>query len=228
MARAAADVIAHLARAGREGAAARAYAFFKKVPFAVDDRAQLVVAVVPLPLEMERLDEALFSDRQFHTSFNNRVNGFNYRHRGMKADFLIVVPGSSSPRERDGHFEFVVWADGSGDSIQTARLYASGLFIFTRKLYCDQTPKWVHTGFITETTQLVLDFAGELYQDYGIDVRTVGVQAALVNAGDFELRGGDPLGAGTAVMVQDCFFRRNQSYFLCHSPNLAARESNAR
>lgn len=188
MGRAIADVTAHRARAGRESEGARARAFFLQLPYAIDDRAQLAVATSPLPLEPERFDEALFRTKEFHDSFNHRVNNFNARHRGMKADFLIIVPGSSSSREREGHFEFVVWGDGGGDPMQMARLYSSGLFVLTRALYCYQTPKWVHSDFIVETVLLSLAFAGELYEDFGIDARAVGVQAALLNANEFELR----------------------------------------
>jgi hypothetical protein len=187
--RASADVKAHVARAGREGNAARAHDLFKSLPFGMDGRPQLSVAIVPLPLEPDRVDPKLFGDREFQNAFTRRVVDFNNRYRRGVSAYLLVVPGGTSPIDRLDHFEFLVHAQGDDEPwTQVGRYFPSGMFVFNRVLYCSEQPQWVHAEFLTEAITLTLSFAMELYEDVGIHVRTVAAQAALLNAQNFEVR----------------------------------------
>src|SRR5580692_7408927 len=187
--RARADVEAHRARVGREQAGARAREFFESLPFAADERPQLAVAILPLPIEPARVDPKAFGDREFQSAFTRRVTDFNNRYRlGVKA-YLFVVPGGLSPADHFDYFEFRVQAQGSNEPwTQLGRYFPSGTFIFNRILYCHQQPQWLHVEFLTEAVMLTLQFVSEFYEDMGIHVRAVAVQGALLGAEAFDLR----------------------------------------
>lgn len=187
--RASADLAAHVARIGQDENAARARDFFNTLPFGVDDRPQLSVAIVPLPLEPDRVDPKLFGDREFHNAFTRRVVDFNNRYRLGSSAYLLVVPGGTSPLDRLDHFEFLVHAQGDDEPwTQLARYFPSGMFVFNRVVYCHERPQWVHAEFLAEAITLTLRFAAELYEDVGIHVGAVAAQGALLNAQGFDVR----------------------------------------
>jgi hypothetical protein len=198
------DLAAHIARQTRRVDQNAAEAYFRNLRLTEDPHSQIVVAVVPLPLEEERVPLELMIQRSFQNDFTNWVTRFNNEERRTsRLPYLMDVPGGLSPVVEDGRFHFLSHPQGSKEPSQTATLDPSGAFLYKQRLYSWQTPPKYTIELVLAAVQSTINFVWRLYEELAITPRAFGVQSALVNVGDFHLMIPFQLGGFTEFLPKE-------------------------
>lgn len=183
------DLNAHVARQQRCEDRSIAENYFESLRLIDDDLPQIVVAIVPLPLEEERLALDTFAKRTFQSDFTNWVTRFNHdERRNTPAKYLLEIPGSSMPRSEQGHFAFEAMPQGGTERSQSALLYQSGAFVFKSRLYSWTDPPSFTIDLILEEVRATIKFVLRLYEELNVVPRSVAVQAAITKVHPFHMK----------------------------------------
>jgi hypothetical protein len=171
------DLNAHVARQLRHEDRSTAEAYYESLRLTDDDLPQIIVAIVPLPLEEERISAEIFSAKRFQDDFTNWVTRFNYEEqRKASVRYLQEVPGSTWSSRENEFFQFNSAVQGVTEPSQSARLYPSGAFIFKRRWY-SHVP--LSDESIREEVRRTIQFAWRLFDEVNLVPRSFAVQASL-------------------------------------------------
>lgn len=183
------DLDAHVARELRRDDRSAAETYFENLALVEDQLAQIVVAIMPLPLEEERISVDMFAQRTFQNDFTNWVTRFNNdERRNTPATYLLEVPGGTTPRLEQDHFRFEAIPQGGAESSQTAWLYPSGAFVFKSRLYSWTDPPSYTIGLVIEEVRATIKFVWRLYEELRIVPRSVAIQCAITKVDQFHLK----------------------------------------
>ncbi|MDP9025517.1 MAG: hypothetical protein M3N13_09110 [Candidatus Eremiobacteraeota bacterium] len=188
LSRAERDLAAHVGRRIRHDAERSADRYISNLRLVEASNAEVVIAVIPLPLENERIPLELISRGAFHTDFTNWVTRFNHDERStIRLPYLMEVPGNLSPVFEREQFRFLSYAQGAKEPSQAATLYQSGAFVFRHRLYSWQTPPRYTIGYVSQDLRSTMLFVLRLYEDLHIAPRSLAIQSALANVSNFRL-----------------------------------------
>jgi hypothetical protein len=155
---------------------------------------QFAIAVLPLPIETDRLSDARFDDREFAYNFRALVTTFNNTTRRGAGTYLMEVPGGMSWDDFPEAFTFTARSEGATEDSHVGRLYRTGAFAYTRLLYWAMNPpKRVALGLLQDHLEATLAFVADLYAMLKVRPRAIAVQFGLFNAQDFNITNRPPL-----------------------------------
>jgi hypothetical protein len=189
------DLDAHMAREIRREDRSSAETYFAELGLTDGEQPQIVAAVVPMPLEEERIPLDKFAQRTFQNDFTNWVTRFNNderRHPGLP--FLMEVPGGTTPSVEGERFRFLAFPQGGSEPLQVAWLYTTAAFVFKHRLYSWQDPPRYAIGLLLEEVRATIKFVWRLYEELHVVPRAVAVQCAVANVPHFNLMTPENLG----------------------------------
>jgi len=148
---------------------------------------RLVVAVLPLPFEEERISISMLSAPDFRSRFAVWVSRFNNDERRNRDRFLLTVPGSQTSSLSDGLFHFSTTAQRSTDEREALDLHASGAVVYTRRIYSHTTPQVYSSRIVALFVETALRFVSRLYEECQLAPRALAVQLRVANVDGWDL-----------------------------------------
>jgi hypothetical protein len=198
------DLNAHVAREIRRDDRSSAETYFAELGLTDDKQPQIVAAVVPMPLEEERIVLEKFALRTFQNNFTNWVTRFNNdERRHPRLPFLMEVPGGTTPSVEGERFRFSAFPQGGTEPSQVASLYTTAAFVFKHRLYSWQDPPRYAIGLILEEVRTTIKFVCRLYQELHIVPRALALQCAIADVPHFHLMTPARLGGFTENVPND-------------------------
>ncbi|HEV3157307.1 MAG TPA: hypothetical protein VGZ00_08170 [Candidatus Baltobacteraceae bacterium] len=188
VARARRDLNAHVAREIRRSEHSAAEKYFADLRLAEDEHTKIVVAIVPLPLEEERISPNLFAQQHFLNDFSIWLTRFNSEERrGNALAYLMAIPGGLIPSVESEQVRFSAVPSGGTEPSQVAHLYPTGAFVFKHRIsWGPQTTYRV--GLVIDDLRATIKFAWRVYEELHIVPKCVAIQCALTNVANFTLR----------------------------------------